>query len=174
MAILASGKLDIQALTRAANLREVIEQMERGDVERIRDKYGPREGRPSDPMWASIKVTVNRRERLYHQLMDPGEFGGNKEQFFAFFASPRGTAENGSSHRKRKADDDELSADTIPFRLVTEAIPRRDKDIKLEREKPEYRSEGGSFSIERWRERWGEANDWEVWRALGKEHYVRR
>jgi hypothetical protein len=60
-AILASGELDIQALERAMNLREVIEQLERGDVQRIRDKYGLQQGRAAHPMWQRIKVTINHR-----------------------------------------------------------------------------------------------------------------
>jgi hypothetical protein len=80
-AVLASGELDIQALEHATNLRELIEQLEHGDVQRICDKYGPQQGHMAHPMWSKIKVTINRRERLYHQLMDPGEFNGDKEQF---------------------------------------------------------------------------------------------
>jgi hypothetical protein len=59
-AILASGELDIQALESATNLREfeVIEQLERGDVQRIRDKYGPQQGRAAHPVWRRIKVTI--------------------------------------------------------------------------------------------------------------------
>jgi len=80
-AILASGKLDIQALERAVNLQEVIEQLERGDVQRIRDKNGPQQGRAAHPMWRRIKVTINRREHLHRQLVDPGEFDGDKKRF---------------------------------------------------------------------------------------------
>jgi hypothetical protein len=45
VAILTSGELEIQALERATNLPEVIKQLERGDVQRIRDMYGPQQGR---------------------------------------------------------------------------------------------------------------------------------
>jgi len=171
-AVLASGKLEIQALNRVTNLREVIEQIERGDVQRIREKYGPQRGRPGHPIWPSIKSTVNRRERVYHQLMDACEFGGDKERFFAFFRSRQDNeATPLTNTRKRKADE---SPNTLPFRLIAEAIPHRDKDIGMEKSQVQYRDEVGSFSDERWRQLWGEANDWEVWRALGKEHYPRR
>jgi len=160
---LASGKLEIQALNRVTDLRGVIDQVECGGVQRIRDEYGPRRGRAPHPVWSTIKGTINRHERVYHQLVDPGEFAGNKERFFAFFADPR--------RQKRKADE---GSNLIPYRLVAEAIPPRDKDIRQEKEGAKYRDEAGLFSVQRWKQQWGEANDWEIWRALEKERYTRR
>ena len=168
-AILASGQLDIQALEHATNLWEVIDQLECGDVQRIRDKYGPQEGRAAHSMWPKIKVTINRRERLYHQLMDPSEFGGNKDHFFEFFTVAHDVLAHG---RKRKANRDD--PEMVPYRLIVEAVPHRDKDIQEERQSPMYQDEAGSFSSQHWHERWGNVNDWEVWRMLKKEYYYKK
>jgi hypothetical protein len=62
----------------------------------------------------------------------------------------------------------------VPYRRVVEAIPHRDKDIREEREDRAYRDENGSFSIQRWHEKWGNANYWEIWRMLEKEYYKRK
>jgi hypothetical protein len=166
-AILASGELEIQALERAMNLQEVIEQLKRGEVRQIQDKYGPQQGRAAHSMWPKIKITINRRERLYHQLMDPREFNGDKDRFFKFFATTRNIR-----NRKRKADDNQ--SETVPYRLVVEAVLHRDKDIREERESTAYCDETGSFSSQLWHERWGNANSWEVWRMLEKEYYYKR
>jgi hypothetical protein len=165
--ILTSGELEIQALERATNLREVIDQLDHGEVQRIRDEYGPRQGRAAQSMWPKIKVTINRRERLYHQLMDPNEFNGDKDRFFEFFETPYSTR-----NRKRKANDNQL--EMVPYRLVVEAVPHRDKDIREERESASYHDETGSFSGQIWHEKWGDANNWEVWRMLEKEYYYKR
>ena len=73
--------------------------------------------------------------------------------------------------QKRKSD----SADNemVPFRLVAESIPHRNKDIKEEKRAVKYFNTTGSHSTEIWKAQWGEMNNWEVWRALGKEHYKR-
>ena len=165
-AILTSGELEIQALERATNLQEVIDQLEHGEVQQIRDKYGPQQGRAAHSMWPKIKVTINRRERLYHQLMDPNEFDGDKDQFFKFFVTTCN-----ARNRKRKANDDQL--EMVPYHLFVEAVPHRDKDIREERKSAAYHDESGSFSSQLWHEKWGNANSWEVWRMLGKEYYKR-
>jgi hypothetical protein len=167
-AILMSGELEIQALERATNLQEVIEQLERGEVRWIGDKYGPQQGCATHSMWLKIKVTINRRERLYHQLRDPSEFNGDKDRFFKFFTT---TTRNIRS-RKRKADENQL--EMVPYRLVVKAIPHGDKDIREERESAAYCDEAGSFSSHLWHERWGDANSWEVWRMLKKEYHYKR
>ena len=170
-AILASGELEIQALEHATNLREVVEQLERGDVQWICDKYSPRQGRAADRMWLRIKVTVNCRERLYHQLMDPSEFNGDKERFFKFFMATHSMLAQG---RKRKANGPEGNPEMVPYQLIVEAIPHRDKDIRKEKESPAYLDETSSFSSPHWHARWGDANSWEIWRMLKKEYYIKR
>ena len=127
-AILASGELVIEALEHAMNLQEVVEQLERGDVQRIRDKYGPQQGRASDRIWPRIKVTVNRRERLYHQLKDPGEFNSDKERFFKFFTATNHTSMPAGG-RKRKVVTRGwylTVALSKPFRIVTRTFEKRE------------------------------------------------
>ncbi|KAF8350945.1 hypothetical protein F5887DRAFT_875801 [Amanita rubescens] len=158
-AILASSKMDLEALERAANLIDVIDQLERGDVKHMREKYGPQPGRPSNPFWAKIKVTICRCERLHHRLTDPKEFNGNKQHFLDFFASaPSQRGWEGEPHYP-------------PVHLLAEAIPHRDHDITEEKAKPKYQGEDGNFSEAAWDGAWNGANGWEIWRMLGKEHY---
>lgn len=149
--VLHSCALDMQALKRAKDLRAVIAQAEAGDVQRMRQLYGPEKGRPTCPMWKQIKGTVTRRERVYDQLVK--EFQGNKELFFSFFSIP------GTPDMLR------------PYRKIAEAIPWMQDDLAAERALPCYRNEAGSFSSDCWEQRWGGKNSWETWRALGKEQY---
>ena len=166
-AILASGKMDVEALERAANLGDVIDQLERGDVVHMREKYGPQPGRPHNPLWAKIKVTICRRERLHLQLMSPKEFNGNKQRFLDFFAS----APSRRPSKRTRAGKEKASEQYPPFRLLVEAIPHRDRDIAEEKAKLRYLGEDGTFSERAWADAWQGTNDWEIWRALGKERY---
>jgi hypothetical protein len=100
-------------------------------------------------MWAKIKVTVTRCERVYEH-----EFGGDKERFFSFFA----VSDVGSSTLR-------------PYRKIAEAIPQMHKDLQAERGLDSYHDGTDTFSEPRWQQRWGGRNSWEVWRALEKEHY---
>jgi hypothetical protein len=161
-AILQACQAEFDALSRASSLREVIEQVEEGHVQQIRDRYGPRKGRRPHPLWENVKVTVNRRERLYAQLMH--EFAGDKVCFFDFFTR-QPQDESGSSKGKRKVSGESLFA----LRKVVEAIPRRDKDLRGERLRDVYRDDEGGFSEVKWQDRWGLMNSWEVWRAMGME-----
>jgi hypothetical protein len=147
--MLAACSLDIETLTRADGLREVIAQIESGKVQAIRDKYGPRSKRPGDPMWPKIKVAVTRRERVY--TLFKKEFNGDKEHFFSFFSKKQHKGNEGCS----------LEA----FRTVVEAIPHMEKDLHAEKEKPEYVSEVT------WADKWKGLNKMEIWRAIGKESY---
>jgi hypothetical protein len=147
--MLAACSLDIETLTRADGLREVIAQIESGKVQAIRDKYGPRSKRPGDPMWPKIKVAVTRRERVY--TLFKKEFNGDKEHFFSFFSKKQHKGNEGCS----------LEA----FRTVVEAIPHMEKDLCAEKEKPEYVSEVT------WADKWKGLNKMEIWRAIGKESY---
>lgn len=165
-AVLQACQLELDALSHASSLREVIKQVEEGHVQQIRDKYGPKKGRPSHPLWENIKSTVNRRERLYAQLKN--EFAGEKEHFFDFFTRrpEDGPSVASSSKGKRKASGESL----FPLRKVVEAIPRRDKDLAGERLRDVYRDDIlGDFSEAKWCEHWGSRNSWEVWRAMGME-----
>lgn len=166
-AILASGNLEVEALERASGLIDALDQLERGDVKHMRDKYGPQPGRPHNPLWAKIKVSVSRRERLHHQLNDPKEFNGDKLRFLDFFAS----APRRPSKHTRKGKGKAEGGQYPPFRLLVEAIPHRDHDIAEEKAKPHYQGQDGSFSEMAWVGAWQGANDWEIWRKLKKEHY---
>ena len=82
-AVLQACELELDTLSHASSLHEVIEQVEEGQVQQIWDKYGPKKGCPSHPLWENIKGTVNQWERLYAQLEK--EFAGEREHFFDFF-----------------------------------------------------------------------------------------
>jgi len=165
--MLAACGPDIEALTRADGLRDVIAQIESGQVQAIRDKYGPQPKRdkygpqpkhPADPMWPKIKVAVTRRERLY--ALFKKEFGGNKEHFFDFF-----------SKKQRKGN---RSCSLEAFRAIVEAIPHMEMDLRAEMERPDYEDSAGSFSEAMWANKWKGRNKMEIWRAIGKESYGAR
>ncbi|KAF8549924.1 hypothetical protein OG21DRAFT_1488168 [Imleria badia] len=163
-AILQACQLELDALSRASSLHEVVEQVEEGWVQQIRDKYGPRKGRPPNLLWENIKSTVNWQEQLYAQL--EREFAGERERFFNFFThQPRNELASSSSKGKHKASGESL----FPLRKVVEAIPRRDRDLAGERLRDVYRDNAGDFSEVKWHEHWGSMNSWEVWRAMGME-----
>jgi hypothetical protein len=168
--LLDACSVDIKALQQAGGLDEVIAQVESGDVAEMRRRYGPDErGRGSRPEWKSLKVTVNKRERIYDQLAT--EFAGNKEAFFVFFTIGEdlgpGASRQGKGKRKRAEVERQLRASN----KVAEAIPRRDRDLRVERASSTYLDGSGQFSQSRWDEKWGSHNQWQIWRALGKEHY---
>ncbi|KAK6995599.1 hypothetical protein R3P38DRAFT_3566952, partial [Favolaschia claudopus] len=162
-AILASGSLTIEALTKAEGLRDVIQQLENGDVARIRQLYGPQPGRKANPLWETIKLTVTRRERLGNELRN--EFNGDKEKFFTFFTVPH---DQQDTRKKRKTL--QSGEKLRPLRLVVEAIVHRDKALQVESELPEYQ-DNGVFANELWERKWDGKNKWEIWRAIGKENY---
>ena len=64
-AVLQACQLELNALSHASSLCEVVEQVEEDRVQQIQDKYGPRKGHPPHPLWENIKGTVNRQEWLY-------------------------------------------------------------------------------------------------------------
>ncbi|GLB45893.1 putative retrotransposable element tf2 155 kda protein type 1-like [Lyophyllum shimeji] len=81
----------IKALEQAAGLEEVIAQVESGEVAKMREEFGPdNRNKGGKPEWRKLKGTINKRERIYNQLVT--EFGGDKEKFFAFMYSTRATA----------------------------------------------------------------------------------
>lgn len=182
--VLDQCKLDIQSLKRAEGLRDVISQVESGEVQRIREQYGPQHGRAALVQWASIKGAVTKRERVYRVL--EADFRGDKNAFFAFFTDPEVTNESSTKamrRKKRRRTDSNLGDypktaigdvhDNLrAFRRVVEAIPRVEAIVKVEMAKDEYQdSATGEFSQDLWDQRWHGANGWEIWRALGKEYY---
>ncbi|KAJ7735850.1 hypothetical protein DFH07DRAFT_1064972 [Mycena maculata] len=160
--ILESGGMSVEALRRADGLREVIAQIENGDVAKIRQLYGPQKERATNPMWATIKGTLTRRERLGSELTN--EFNGDKERFFNFFTF----TPDASTGKKRKSM--EPVTKLRPLRRVVEAIPHHDKDLQMEQSLDEYQN-GGVFLQDAWNTKWEGRNRWEIWREIGKEKY---
>ncbi|KAJ7291742.1 hypothetical protein C8J57DRAFT_1588329 [Mycena rebaudengoi] len=163
--VLANGAISVEALKRAEGLRDVVSQIENGEVAKIRELYGPEKGRPTNPMWATIKGTITRRERMAEELQN--EFNGDKEKFFAYFTITDIPVAHGKKTRAT------LPAEKLrPLRLVSEAIPHRDTDLAAEKELAEYQ-ENGLFSLDLWAKKWDGQNKWEIWRIIGKEKYSR-
>jgi hypothetical protein len=163
--LLRTCGMDIQALNTANGLRNVIEQVESGQVKRIRDLYGPKSGKntatdTTGVSWNKIKGTITKRERIYDQLVK--QFGGDKDRFFDFF-----TIQGTSRKRKNRNGNGELQA----LRKVADAIPHCMGDVTREKEMAIYLNSSGQFSNELWAQKWAGKNDWEVWRELGKEQY---
>ncbi|TCD63079.1 hypothetical protein EIP91_006035 [Steccherinum ochraceum] len=150
----------------------VIRLLESGQVKRFREAYGPPDGRRNaKPEWHRHKKKITRYEQIQAQLQE--HFNNDSAAFLAFFTVPsqptNATSGNGL-RRKRKHNDNEPQYRS--FRLVAEAITRMRDDIAEEMALPRYAHEGTStFDYERWRQHWGERNNWEIWRALGKERY---
>ncbi|KAK7040980.1 hypothetical protein R3P38DRAFT_2512272, partial [Favolaschia claudopus] len=170
VAILDDISTAITGLERRQGLREVIDQIESGEVQAIRDRYGPSEyGRrgTADPSWPKYSNLVSKRERLHRILT--GDFSGNKERFFNFFSVPA------PQNKKRKRPTDEAATPEEhfrSFRKIVEAVPWCDSELAAERRKVEYLDNNGEFCEGNWLERWGERNSWEIWRDMGKERYV--
>ncbi|KAJ7724911.1 hypothetical protein B0H16DRAFT_1430302 [Mycena metata] len=163
--ILDTCGTEILGLGQADSIRTAITQVENGDVAKLREMYGPKNGRGgAHASWSKMNVMITRRERLFKQLQD--EFNGDKDRFFRFFTLP--AAENTT---KKKGKDKEASEKFRPFRKVVEAIPHRDKDLAAEKKKAEYHNNEGEFVEINWMARWGGHNSWEIWRSLGLEKY---
>ncbi|KAK7043492.1 hypothetical protein R3P38DRAFT_3177959 [Favolaschia claudopus] len=159
----------IAGLERCEGLRQVIEQIESGDVQAIRDRYGPSEpGRrgTAHPSWSKYSNLVSKRERIHRVLMQ--DFAGDKERFFNFFTVPPPATKK----RKRGANESDLPTEYFrSFRKIVEAIPWREADIVAERQKAEYFDDEGEFSDVKWGQVWDGKNSWEIWRKIGKERY---
>jgi hypothetical protein len=65
------------------DLRGALEQFRDGTVRRLREKYGPQQGRKSLPGWKTIGQQISRRERLGEDF--ESEFAGDVEHFLSFF-----------------------------------------------------------------------------------------
>ncbi|KAJ6558640.1 hypothetical protein B0H10DRAFT_2201376, partial [Mycena sp. CBHHK59/15] len=164
----------IRGLERCEGLREVIQQIESGAVQSIREHYGPTQyGRcgTADPSWPKYSNLVSKRERLHRILTN--DFGGDKDRFFAFFATPP------TARRKCKRTEEEPS-ESVPsqehfrsFCKIVEAVPWCEADLVSKRSKIEYYSGDGEFSEALWNAKWADKNAWEVWRAIGREQYIK-
>ncbi|TFY81454.1 hypothetical protein EWM64_g2559 [Hericium alpestre] len=108
---------EILSLESTEDLRDILEQVKNGRVQRMRDRYSPQPGRKANPNWKNVKVTVNRCERLYREFV--GEFGADKARMFNFFSvEPR------KQRRGLKG-----SGDLRPSRPIADAIPCMHVDI---------------------------------------------
>lgn len=157
-AFLGSIREEIEALHRVDGIREAIAQVESGRIQELRNRYGPKSKtehgkyQKAHVQWDSMKNIISRRERLHTQLTK--YFGGDQDNFWAFFTIPASTPT-----RLR------------PMRPLVEAITRMEDNLKMERRKIQYHTASGEFSDALWKSVWEERNDWEVWRALGLEKY---
>ncbi|KAF7323500.1 hypothetical protein HMN09_00131200 [Mycena chlorophos] len=160
-----------EGLERASGLLDVVEQLESGHVQRVRDLYGPnaKTNRGAADGWDGLRSIVNKRERLGKILSGPKNFAGDKDRFLAYFKLP---AQTGKGKRKRTGASDEDSGYRA-YRRIVEAWVWCKRDIKRERKAVAYHGSDGQFSEARWKEKWGERNRWEVWRAMGRETYVK-
>ncbi|KAJ7731566.1 hypothetical protein DFH07DRAFT_755583 [Mycena maculata] len=169
-AMLDDLSASIEGLERCEGLRDLIQQVESGTVQAIRDRYGPSEpGRrgTAHESWPKYANLVSKREHLYRVLTQ--DFGGDKDKFFSFFTAPP------PPRKKRKHIETESASSEYfrSFRRIVEAVPWRDADLAAERRKDQYQGPDGAFSEELWTARWNTMNCWEVWRAIGGECYVK-
>ena len=173
MAVLSSCRLDIESIQRVQGLRDAIEQVESGAVGRVRERYGPKDGRAADEMWGRLKGKITKRERLYSLLT--GAFEGDKDSFFEYFTvSTRSKCHSAVQMKQCSGKQGRSEHKLVALRLVVEAIPHCQKDLEDERKDARYVDQmTGQFSDELWRAVWGCQNDWYVWRALGRERYGR-
>jgi hypothetical protein len=166
--VLDACSLDLKALNTAKNLREVIAQVESGQVQQIRDRYGPMRGSVgSSAEWKMVKTVVNKRERIYAQLVS--EFNGDKDRFFSFFA-----IEPSVERTKKRKPRGKSTVDGVqlrPSNKVAEAIYVRDKDLAEEMKSSDYHDSDGNLQEDLWQARWRGMNRWEIWRELGRECY---
>ncbi|TCD59838.1 hypothetical protein EIP91_011334 [Steccherinum ochraceum] len=147
----------------------VLRLLESGAIRRIREAYGPMEGRKPHPNWKQVKIKVNRHERVGKQVVK--YFNNNKDAFLKFFVMTEDSRPAGSRKRKlRSSSEPQYRA----YRLVSQAIPHMEADVNRHRKEVQYADPAtGEFSEQRWRARWGDVSDnwWMVWRELGLERY---
>lgn len=156
---------DIEALEHAsAGLRDIISQVQVGQVQRIRAYYGPQPERKTNPHWMKIKVAVTKTDRLYEKVFRD-QFMQGENRFFRFFRVP---PEDAPKRKSRTSLTTELSCSSAHqhpglLRPVVEAIPQCQADITEEQSRSQYRDQtDGQFSEAAWKQKWGSMNHWEV------------
>lgn len=156
--LLATCQMDIEALTKANGLEDVIAQVQSGEVQRIREKYGPDlKHRRAIPKWSSIKSTLNRRERVFGVLRD--DFNNDEARFFAFFKLTSTAGKRPTTYQS--------------VRKIAGALPHMREDVNEEKAAVQYQDpQSGIFSDALWQQRWQGQNEFEVWRSMGKESYT--
>lgn len=158
-------------LSKDVGLQGALDQVESGHVKQIRDLYGPKDskkrGSANKEVWNKLKGAVTKRERLYEVFQS--DFGGDRDRLLDFFTVP-----SDSIKRKKRRSDGEVVSLYRPFRLVVEANFWCEMDIQQEKSKSDYLDLAtGRFSNEKWVEKWGHQNRWEIWRKLGLERYTK-
>ncbi|KAF7965123.1 hypothetical protein HWV62_45547 [Athelia sp. TMB] len=162
---LSSIQEQIRSLRQVTDIREAIQQCKSGLVADLRNNYGPsivngkRTGR-SHPLWDSVKNIVSRRERLYAQLKQ--HFDDDEEKFYGFFTVPSSECSRSSKN---------AAPALRSMNCLVNSISKMEDALASERQKASYCTADGNFSTVLWKSVWDDKNDWEVWRALGKEEY---
>ncbi|KAF9040326.1 hypothetical protein BDP27DRAFT_1435167, partial [Rhodocollybia butyracea] len=160
--LLEACALDIKALETISSsngLQDAIGQVESGFLQNFVNDQ--RVGAKNPEVWSQVRNSVSKRKRLYSVLIN--DFKGDKDHFFAFFTMPEKLSKSGKL----------LPAKPVAFRLAVEAISRCKKEVDVERSKSVYHiPDSEQFSLELWNTKWGQQNDWEIWRKLGKERYL--
>lgn len=178
-AALHSCSLNIESLMPAmSGLLQVIEQLQSGKVQHIRDKYGPVTGRPKHSQWEHIKNTVTKCKRLHAVLVT--DFNDDANAFLTFFRLPASAPKK--TKPKKSCTPSRLRAASVgtstgsdsdafhAFWQIVEAIPHVAQDIEAEQQ--EYQDPAsGEFSDSLWTAKWGSSNQWEVWHALKLKAY---
>lgn len=175
----ASSSLDICTtevtalayLSKEVGLQGALDQVESGHVKQIWELYGPKDskkrGSANKEVWTKLKGAVTKRERLYEIFQS--DFGGDRVRFLDFFTVP-----SDSIKRKKRRSDGEVMSSYRSFRLVVEANFWCEMDVQQEKSKSDYLDLAtGEFSNEKWVEKWGHRNKWEIWHKLGLERYTK-
>ncbi|KAF7980825.1 hypothetical protein HWV62_36450 [Athelia sp. TMB] len=167
-ALLSNIQEEIKSLQQVNGIREAIQQFKSGRVADFRKRYGPGvvdgKKQKSHELWESMKMVVSRRERLSTQLEE--HFGGDEEKFYAFFTIP--DSELAQRSRPSKKPVERLRA----LNRLVAAISPMQRDLAEECQQLKYHTADGQFSQLLWQAAWNGMNDWEIWRALGKEQYL--
>lgn len=164
--IAGTSNIELITLPTASTLPEAIAQCESGLVARIRDAYGPPEGKKgtskNPAVWAQYRGRITRRERLYSILQS--DFRGDKDHFLAFFTkSANSVPRRGAKRTHATMEADDMGTRTFyAVNDVVEALPKCRTAIA--------QATHGLNAAER-AILWGERNDFEIWRELGTERY---
>ncbi|KAF8521808.1 hypothetical protein JB92DRAFT_3094344 [Gautieria morchelliformis] len=138
LAALTACDQDIEVMAHTEGLCEVLEQVQSGLVQCLRDRYGPGKDKKADPLWATLSQQISRRERLARDF--ESEFQGDMERFLGFFTY------TGSVRRKVEVKTRSMHL------LVTKDIPNHTKRLEQEQQQEHYKDEKGVFSKENgWR-----------------------
>ncbi|KAI5894821.1 uncharacterized protein SCHCODRAFT_02598165 [Schizophyllum commune H4-8] len=167
--IVGTSNIELITLPTAHTLPEAIAQCESGLVARIRDAYGPPDGKKgtskNSAVWAQYRGRITRRERL-HSILQL-DFRGDKDCFLAFFTKPKDSVPRQGAKRSH-ATMESADTDTHTFYAVNDVV-----EVLPKCRKAVAQATYGLDDAER-AAKWGGMNDFEIWRALGTEQYGSR